>query len=141
MGISDIVWSMIMASPVQCSSKMLCTLPAHEGDSGPGLERHRHLSHADEPALRRETHRVLRESRPGAGRRQDHHLLAHRQGYVHAHVDRFRPLADHRSRHRAAQDDTADHARARRRGVPQLHGYVVCSAVYVYPRPRRGVRG
>ena len=38
MGISDIVWSMIMASPVQCSSKMLCTLPAHEGDTGPGLE-------------------------------------------------------------------------------------------------------
>ena len=59
----------------------------------------------------------------GAGGRQDGGVLADGQGDVLVHVGEVAAVAHHRPRHRAAQDDPPHHARPRRRGIPQLHGY------------------
>lgn len=61
----------------------------------------------------------------GAGGRQDHRVLADGRGDVlaHEHAERAQPRGGARAG--AALHDPAHHARARRGGLPQLHGSVL----------------
>jgi len=52
-----------------------------ENHVGRGLEHGAAVPRARKPALRRGPHCLRREPRPGAGRRQDHLVLAHGQGW------------------------------------------------------------
>ena len=56
-----------------------------QGEAGRGMAPWRDLAHAAEPPAQRKAHRLCREPRPGAGRRQDAGVLADGQGDVLAH--------------------------------------------------------
>ena len=99
-------------------------LSASEGGAGRRLELQEDYVDADQPASRREAHRLRRVARPGAGRRQNGGVLADGQGDVLVHVGGVAAVPHRRPRHRHAQDDPTHHSRARRRGLSQLHGSV-----------------
>ena len=74
-----------------------------------------------------EDHLILRESRPGIGGRQDHHLPSHRLRYVLA----FREEGCQRygtARHRPAQDDSSGDGSCHQRWLSELHGQRVRSS-------------
>ena len=83
-----------------------------EGEARRGLEPRRAVPRLLNRRLRREAHRLRREPRPGAGRRQDAGVPADGQGDVLAH-GQGQPEPGHRPRHRPAQDDPADHLQPR----------------------------
>ena len=85
------------------------------------LETIQHFLGGEEPPPRREDHFLLREPRPGAGGRQDHHLPSHRRRHVLAFRQEGRQRRG-RARYCPPQDDTTGDGSSHQRRLPELHG-------------------